>query len=500
MTDINMRASVLAIKPEVTEGTPLKPTATDEYIAIQDDLALSPAFDPLENAEMKASIGKSKTILGAENPTATLSHYLRASGTEGVAPSYGELLKSLFGSEHVRSTERDTVAGSTVSSLNVDSGEGVEFARGHMLLVKDSTNGYAIRPVHSVSTDALGLGFDLSNAPASGVNLGKGVSYLPTQTGHQALSIWNYMGNAGAVKMISGAKVTEFGYDIEAGDLINANFSLEALKFYFNPVLIDSSNKYVDFNDGGVQVASVAEEMYSDPHELAAALQTAMDGQSTDTITVSYSDSTGKYTIATDGATLSLLWSTGANTANTMGSELGFVITADDTLATTYTSDSAIDLTAPQTPAYDDADPLPAKGHTIFVGDSTDNVCFQPSNISVKFGNERTVKPDICADSGRGGSSFVGREVTVSVKAYIDQYDVDMFKRYRSGQDTRFMHAFGEKTGGNWIAGKCGAAYLPTATIVTWDVIDKDGIASIEIELKAYVDDSGNGEFYLGLV
>ena len=500
MTDINMRASVLAIKPETTEGTPVVPAAATEFIAIQDDLALVPNFDQLDNAEMKSSIGKSKTIIGAENPTATLSHYLRASAVEGQAPGYGDLLQSVFGTETIRSTERDTVAGSTTSVLNVDSGEGSEFVRGNMVLIKDATNGYAIRPIHSIATDALTLGFNLDNAPASGVNLGKDCVYIPASTGHQALSIWNYLGNGGGTKMLSGAKVTEFSYDITAGDLLNATYSLEALKFYFNPIEITSSNKYLDFTSTGTFAATLTEGMYSDPHDLATALQTAMDGLTADTITVAYSDSTGKFTITSDAGVFSLLWNTGANTANSVGTTIGFAVAADDTGSTSYAADNALSFAAAYTPSYDSSDPLAAKGHTVFVGDAADNVCFQPSKLSVTVSNERSVKPDICDDSGRGGSNFVGREVTITVSAYIDQYDVDMFKRFRSGSDTRFLHAFGPKSGGNWVAGKCGALYLASGVLSAWDVVNSDGIASLEAEIKGYVDDSGNGEIYLGFV
>ena len=121
MTAIITKASVLAIVEETTEGTPVSPSAAGDFIALQDDASMTPSFDVLENAEFKNSIGKAKPILGAENPTFEMSHYLRASGTAAVAPGYNLLLKSAFGDENVRATERSTTTGSTVAILELAS-------------------------------------------------------------------------------------------------------------------------------------------------------------------------------------------------------------------------------------------------------------------------------------------------------------------------------------------------------------------------------------------
>lgn len=500
MANITTRSSALALKEETTEGTPVAPAAAGDYVKLQDDFSMEPAFEVLENAEAASSIGASKPILGSESPTASFSHYIRGSAVEGQAPNYGVLMKSLFGTEHVRSTERDTVAGSTTSVLNVDTGEGSEFARGHMLLIKDGTNGYRARFVHSVSSDALTLGFQVGNAPASGVNLGKGVSYLPADASHPTLSVWHYLGNQGAIQMMSGARVASASVDISAGQLINANYSLEGLEYYFDPITIDSTNKYIDFNDGGVQVAALTEKTYKNPHDLADEIASKMDAQSSDTITCTYSDSTGKFTITSDGVSLSLLWNTGTNTANGAHATIGFSSAADDTGATTYVSDNAQDYSSPQTASYDDADPLAAKGHEVMVGDDDDYACFSPSTVSISFDNTRAVEPDICATSGQGGSLFSARAVTISISALLQQYDSDKFDRFINGLNVRFQSTHGLKSGGNWIAGKTVGFYCPTATISSVSIDDLDGQAQLNMELTAYVNSSGEGEFYFGQV
>ena len=499
MAEVN-RSSRFAIVEEVTEGTPVSPTAAGDYIALQEGFSLTPNFEVLENAELSGSIGRKEPTLGIEQPTASIQHYFRASGTENTAPNFGSLVKSALGATSSKGTERDTVSSSTTSVLNVDTGEGAEFERGMAVLVKDGTNGYSIRPVHSISTDALTLGFNLANAPASGVNLGRAILYKPADTGHQSLSCWLYRSNGASVEMIAGAKVSSMNIEFPAGQYINGSFELVGSKYYFDPIEITSSNKYIDFNDGGGEEnASITEKVYTDPVELAAAIEAAMDALTADNITVTYSSSTGKFTIASDGGTLSLLWNSGSNTANTIGASLGFSVAADDTGATTYTSDNAITLSSPQTPSFDDTSPLVAKNNTLFVGDATDNVCLSASNVSVNVTNTIQDVLSICAESGVAEKVHNLREIEIVIDALGTQYDVDKFKRYRANDTTRFMYVAGEKSGGNWVAGKNVCLYCPTAKISGFEPTDRDGLYSINLTLTAFVSDS-LGEFYINFI
>lgn len=500
---IQTRNSVLAIMPEVTEGTPVVPAGATDFIALQDDFSMEPAFENLENAELKASLGSAKSIVGLESPTASFSHYMRHSGVEGQAPNFNELLKAAFGTESVAAAEYDTVAASTVSTIKVDTGEGASFERGEALLIKDGTNGYSIRPIHSVSSDDLELGFNVAMAPALGVSLGKAVTYVPANSDHQTLTIWDYLGNSGAVQMMAGSRVTELSMSIAAGELINASYSLEGVSYYFNPINILSTDLYLDFtDDNGTFAAIVAAGFYKDPHQLAAAITTAMNTvQTAETHACVYSDSTGKFTVSTSTSTvLSLLWNTGGNTANTIGDKIGFSVAADDTLATTYTSDNAQSWVAPYTPSFDSSDPLVAKSNLAMIGDATDTTCFGPSTVDFTLSDTKRDILSICADSGKSGSIINAREVTVSVSALLNQHDADKFRRMRENTTTRFCYVGGTKSGGNWQAGKSFCLYLPTCTVSSMTVTDDDGLASLDLELTAFVDDSGNGEAYLSFV
>lgn len=503
MANIQTRSSVLAIVPEVTEGTPVNPSAATQYTALQDDFAMEPSIDVLENAELKNSLGMSKSILGLENPTASFSHYLRHSGTEGAAPDYNDLLKAAFGTEVVASTEYDTTTSSTTAIVKMPGGEGANFRRGQALLIKHSANDWEIRPIHSISTDDLTLGFALSVAPGSGINTGKAVTYVPADASHQTLSIHHYLGNGGAYQMMAGARVTELGIEFPAGELINASFTLEGTAYYFNPITIAAADIYLDFtSDNGTFAATIAAGTYKDPHQLADAIATALNAADPlETFTCVYSNSTGKFTIATSTSTvLSLLWNTGTNTANSIGDKIGFSLAANDTASTSYVSDTAVSFASPYTPTLDAADPLAAKDNRVMIGDATDSTCFAASSISFSMSLPKTDILSTCATTGKAGSVINSREVTVSISALLSQFDADKFRRFRENDDTRFAYVFGSKTGSNWTVGKSGCLYIPNATISSFALSDADGLIQIDMELKAYVETAGVGEVFLSLV
>lgn len=509
MANVITRKSVLAIMKEVTEGTPVIPSGATDFVALQDDFSMTPNFESLENAELKDSIGVAKSIRGREAPEASMSHYFRASGVVAQAPNFGDLLEAAFGAVSIASTEYDTVLASTTSVIKVNTGEGATFERGEALLIKDATNGYRIRCIDSISGDDLTIGFQVPTAPASGVNLGRAVLYKPADTGHPTLTLWHYAGNGGALQMIAGARVTSMGVEFPAGELINASYSLAGLAYYWDPINILSADRYLDFtDDDGTFAAIVATGFYKDPYELASAIQDAMNATaSNQTYTVTYLDQAtdltagngGKFKIVGTGTLLSLLWNTGVNTANSIGDKIGFSLAADDTgtgATTGYSSDAAVSFAAPYSPSYDTADALVAKDNEVMLGGTDDYVCFKASNVSFNLEDAKTDILSVCAVTGVQGSVINQRLVTFSISALLEQYQVEKFKNYRSNDEIKFQYTFGQKSAGNWIAGKCGALYVPTCTITNYEIADADGLYQLNLEIQAFVNSSGQGEVY----
>ena len=503
MTTISNTTTVLAIVPEVTEGVPVAPTSATQYTPIQDDLAMKPNFDVNPNKELVGSIAQRQSILGAAKPTMSKSQYLKSSGVEGQAPDWSPILEAAFGTKTVVSgTEEVTAASSTVSTIKATSGHGSNFAKGRLLLIKDGTNGYSLRFVDSVSTDDLSLSFNLANAPGTGVALGKPVYYTVAQSGHKSHAFWQYLGNGGAIQMMSGGRITSLGMQITAGGLINCSVAGEGSDFYFNPIETTSSLRYIDFeDDDGTFAAAVTAQMYHTPKELCDSLATAMNASgTTQTYTVTYSNTTGQVTIKGTGTLLSLLFATGTNTANTIATALGFTATdKTGTAATTGYTGPALTFGAPQTPSYDDMQPFAAKNNEIMIGDATDYTVFEASEIGFTLTDTRTVKPSICAVSGIGGSLITARSAKVTFKAFLDKYDVSKYDRYRENTSTRFQYSFGNKVGTNWKAGQCGGLYLPTTTITSFEVSNTNGVSVVSGELTTYVPADASGEVVLAL-
>lgn len=502
---IQNRKSVLAIVKETTEGLPKKPTSGAEFVTLQTGFQISPNFETLESNELRASIAKAKPMLGVEQPTASLSHYLRHSGVEGQAPDYALLVETAFGSKTVNATQRLTASGSTVSTIKAASG-GSDFKSGMAALIKDPVNGYKIRPIKSVATNDLALLFALpaGTAPGVGVGLGKCVNFSPVDEGHPTLSMWLYRGNGGLIELMAGARVSSYGMELQANQMLQQTFQLEGTSYYQNPLAVESTNCKLDFYDGTTDYhVTVPVKMYKDPHELAETIELLMNAVgSADVFTVEFKDkgaSAGKFTITTGGATLSLKWSTGTNTANTIGALLGFNVAADDTGSTSYTSDSALTYVAPFTPSYDLADPLVAKANEIFLGDETESEGIKKvQSVSITVGNSMATIPDISEESGVGGKTVNTREVSIQIKGLIEKHDTDKFRRYRKGDKLPLCYNFGVKTGGNWIPGKCGNINAPNTVISALNVGDQDNLATLEITLTAYVANAnGEGEFFL---
>lgn len=426
----------------------------------------------------------------------TLLGYSDAANDSGTAATTGYTADNA-----TNGIERVLDAGSSVSNLVLTASAGAEFPLGTTILVKNSAGGYELRPSAGGSALNVPLGMNLLNAPAAGVALGQPITYIPVNSGHPTLSLWNYIANGGAIQAIAGGLVTNLAINVEVGELINATFDVGGTSFYFNPIQIGATNKYIDFNETGptLRAASIAEGIYRTPVELAQAIEDAMNAVASDTITVTYNNfgaNAGKFTISTSGALLELLWNTGANTANTIAAKIGFSAAADSTGATTYTSATAQVWSDALTPDLDDSDPMVAKGMEVLVGDaaSYQSLCIQTMDINVGL----EVEDVTCLPAVSGVDSKAPRRRTgaVNFTSVLNQHDADLFDRFLNNRDTKFLFNAGIKSGGNWIPGRCLSIYMPQAVVSGGRVSDNNGVVIFQGTITPFPDGSGNPEVY----
>jgi hypothetical protein len=492
------RASSLAFKTEVTAGEYLEPTSGAEFVPLRPKSEIKYEPESLASDELLNDIGEAKAAVGKEKVSGSHAAYVRHSGVEGQEPEVGILYESILGSKHVMGTEYDTVSSSTTSIVKVNTGEGASFTAGQALLLKNSA-GYEMRNIASISGDNLTVNFALNNAPASGVNLGKAVTYKPAATGHPTFSITKYVGGGFAKEASAGNTTTEASFKLEANKFGEVDFSFEGTKYYYNPIIITSSNKYLDLTDDeGTTFVAITEGIYKTPIALADAIQVALDALNIETYTCTFSNTTGKFTIASGSVALSLLFNTGANVANSIGPTIGFSAASNKTGAVTYTSDNAQSYAASLTPSYDTADAIVLKGADLFIGNSSDNVCVCAQSVSLKLSKKTEDVEAICEENGILEKIATSRTVEMTVSAAVKKHDVALLDSLLKNTTISAMLNAGPKVGGNWVAGKCFNLYLQNCTVSSHS-FKGDSFTAVELTLKGFVTSSSK-DLYVNFV
>jgi hypothetical protein len=243
----------------------------------------------------------------------------------------------------------------------------------------------------------------------------------------------------------------------------------------------------------------VPERVYNNPLELVNALNAAFASATTETITVSYSNETGKFNIATSTSSLlSLLWDSGANTANTIGATLGFDVSADDTAALSYESDDAQDYSSAIAPTYDSADPIVVKAVEFYIGDDNNMMCRCATSATIQITKETEDVDCICEETGTKGKIATQRTVTVTAEIILDKHDVSLFKAMKDSDSLKVMLNLGEKTGGNYLAGKCFNFYLPNAGVTEF-VPQGENFVVANVTVKGFTDGT-NKECFINFV
>jgi hypothetical protein len=482
------RASVFAITKEVTSGTYLEPLSGANFVPLRPGNELTYEPEQLESDEIQNDIGASKSSTGKEVVSGSHAAYLKHSGVEGQEPEVGILYESLFGSKYVPATEYNTDTGSTTLVLNVGVGNGANFRQGQSVLVKKG-DGYKIRNIASITGDVLTLNFALDSAPASGIGLGKSIVYLPVASGHPTISTTKYLGSGFAKEVSAGNAVTEASITMDANGFGEVEFSFEGTKYYFNPIEITATTKYIDFtDDAGTFAAIIAEGIYKTPVALADAIASSLNANSTETYTAIFSSSTGKFTIATPtSSALDLKWNTGANTANTIASKIGFSAAADSTGALTYTATNEQSYAPTLTPAYDSADKIVIKDAELFIGNPEDNLCICAQSVSLTVSKTVEDVDCICEESGISEKIATERTAEMEITASLKKHDVALLDSLLKNNGISAMINCGPKTGGNWSAGKCFNAYLQKCTVSKYTTTG-DSFIQVTMTLKGYVD------------
>jgi hypothetical protein len=492
-----VRASVMAIKEEATVGEFTPPSVGTDFVALRPGSKVSFEAEKLDSDELLNDIGAAKSFTGKESTKGEYSTYLRHSGVEGQEPQTGVLYESVMGSKVVNATQYPTLASSTTLLLKVT--DGTNFYVGQTLLIKDGSNGFSIRNIAEVDGNDLILNFALNAAPADGTGLGRAINYLPAAQGHPTFSVLKFIGNGHAIEASAGNTVTDLTIKADANGFGESAFSFEGTKYFFDPILVDATNKFLDFSDdSGTHAVSLVEKIYRNPIEFADALQVAMKAVSPEPLTVVYSSVTGKFTIASGTSPLSLLWDSGTNAGNSVGSTMGFNTGSDDVGALTYTSDDALTFENGTAPIYDSGDAIIIKGAELFIGSQADNLCVCAQSVSLKVTKATESVDGICSETGIVEKIATGRTVEMQVTSLLNKYDSSLLAALLKNEGLSAMLNVGPKSGGNWVSGACFNAFLENCTVSAFST-EGESFAQATFTLKGFVTTTGK-DLFLGFV
>ena len=527
---VSQRRSTAAIVLKHFESMLRKPTAGSQFIALQPDFSLNPNFTTTENVELKDDIMSGKNIVTGEAPGGTLSHYFTGSGTPGVAPEYGPILQTTFGGYRAfEGDEAATIAGSTQAVLKFSKANAGKFHKGDGMLIKDTDNGFALRPVESVDADKgeVTLGFQLSAAPAAGINVSKYVTYFPLNDNLPVFDIWHYLGGGeSGVETIANCRTVSVNINATAKDLINATFNFEGTDYGFNEeftdrLIIAESNatfRLIDTKGELGTLVTLEAKTYEDsdkepdPAALATELQAKLRGVTGYSgMTVTYRASTEKFTFTSASKDFYLDFFTEGGGNPSLAKILGFKQedVSDENLVGAITSPNKIFLTRDYrhglTEKYDDADPIIARGQRIFIGDTQDNICIDSSSVTINIGTPKSLITSICEESGNFSSLINARTATINVSAHLQDDDRRFFDKFQDGDDVKFAFMAGRKDRQDdgtfqWKAGESFIVYGSPASITNWNITSSNEVYMLDLELTCFSEGDGMGSIFVSYV
>lgn len=489
------RASAFAVVEELVNGDLLLPTSGTEFVPLRPGFTMSPSLEDLTSDEMVNDIGKTKSSIGIETVEGTHPAYFKSKGSSGF-PNWEIILRSALGTKNQRTSTDLVVAGSTVTAVKVADASLYQVGQAVMI------NG-EIRNIIALNTttDVLTMNFAFT-AVSTGDVIQKCYCVAPASSGHPSYSSTIYRASGTAIEAAAGCLTKQVTMTMEAGKQAEISFNFEGVKYYYNPITISASNKYLDIEDFNTDVvaAVLTEKIYRSPDELATEIAYQASLVTGEVISCSFSSSTGKFTIADAAGTFKLKWSTGANTANSVGTTIGFVVASDDTGAATYTSDNALAYSVPATPSYDSVDNITIKGAELFLGSSSDNFCRKTDKVTITLDTPVTNAASICSETGVLEKLILSRDVKLSCSVLLEKHEVALFTKFINSSTTQAMVNFGPLTNSLFTVGKSINVCLGNFVLKSYK-ISGDEILRIDLEGMGFVSSSSSlKDIYINFV
>ena len=189
-TPIAKNATLVAIEPEVTEGTYVAPSAGSSFIQTLEGIEVNPAKDLVEREVLTNSIGKVQPRVGLRSVSGSLPVEFKGSGTEGGAPEYGLLLESALGTKR-SFTSSTTKTGNANNQLEIEDADISKYSKYDILVIKESGS-YHVAYVTAVDTTASAANIQYAPTapftPSDNVEVAASQMYVTANDSHPSFS------------------------------------------------------------------------------------------------------------------------------------------------------------------------------------------------------------------------------------------------------------------------------------------------------------------------
>jgi len=235
MSKITTKDQVWYFVEETTVETEEAVSSGDEAVGVLEGGAISINKENLERAVITDTLGKSKPLSGMHNFAGNVSVEAKAGDTEGEAPEYAPMLKTICAEKLLASAVTSKAGTPTTTEIPIEDADISSFAINDIVLIKES-GAYHVSPIDSivstVGSATITLKYAADSAFTSGVTIAKFANYQPINEGHDTISIFREQsGDADTLTdKVTGARCSNMALsNFSTGQLPQLDFTFQGL-------------------------------------------------------------------------------------------------------------------------------------------------------------------------------------------------------------------------------------------------------------------------------
>jgi hypothetical protein len=160
MAYISAKTTVLYVTEEITEGTPVNPSAGNQAVSIlSDGFELNGEKELVERNNLTASIAKALPRVGIKTAAGTIGVEAKAALVAGAAPEADSFFKAALGGKRTLASTVTTGTSHATNSIKLTLGSDSNFLAGDIIMLKDSNLGYHVTPITAVVSSVAATNF-----------------------------------------------------------------------------------------------------------------------------------------------------------------------------------------------------------------------------------------------------------------------------------------------------------------------------------------------------